>query len=72
MHDAFMPRIGVAIIGTGRIALAIHLVVHLARINGRRTVTEIVTVRGYDPRDDRFLVAPLERDRCGVHGGVAP
>ncbi|MEP0848657.1 MAG: CpaF family protein [Phycisphaerae bacterium] len=54
------------------IALAIHLVVHLTRINGRRTVTEIVAVRGYDPREDRFLVEPLVRERSRVHGGVAP
>jgi pilus assembly protein CpaF len=38
------------------IALAVHLVVHLARVGGRRVVTEVVTVRGYDARDDRFLV----------------
>ena len=36
------------------IALAIHLVVHLARIDGRRRVTGLVTVRGYDARADRF------------------
>ena len=30
------------------IALAIHLVVHLARLDGRRVVTEVVRVRGYD------------------------
>ncbi|HWW09324.1 MAG TPA: ATPase, T2SS/T4P/T4SS family [Candidatus Acidoferrales bacterium] len=36
------------------IALAIHLVVHLARIDGRRRVTGLVTVGGYDARTDRF------------------
>ncbi len=36
------------------IALAIHLVVHLARVGGRRVVTEVVAVRGYDQRTDRF------------------
>lgn len=36
------------------IALAIHLVVHLARIDGRRRVTGLVSVRGYDARTDRF------------------
>ena len=30
------------------IALAIHLVVHIARVDGRRRVTEMVAVRGYD------------------------
>ncbi len=38
------------------IALAIHLVAHLARVGGRRVVTEIVAVRGYDSQNDRFLV----------------
>jgi pilus assembly protein CpaF len=38
------------------IALAIHLVVHLARVGGRRVVTEVVAVRGYDSQNDRFLV----------------
>jgi pilus assembly protein CpaF len=36
------------------IALAIHLVVHIARVNGRRVVTEVVAVRGYDHQTDRF------------------
>ena len=38
------------------IALAIHLVVHLARLDSRRVVTEVVRVRDYDPRDDRFVI----------------
>ena len=38
------------------ISLAINLVVHAARIEGRRQVTELVAVRGYDARDDRFLL----------------
>jgi Flp pilus assembly CpaF family ATPase len=38
------------------IALAIHLVVHIARINGRRQVTELVRVRGYDGESDRFVL----------------
>ncbi len=41
------------------IALAVHLVVHLARVGGRRMVTEVVVVRGYDPRSDRFLVGSV-------------
>jgi pilus assembly protein CpaF len=40
------------------IALAIHLVVHIARQHNRRRVTEVVRVRGYDPRQDRFLLEP--------------
>ena len=38
------------------IGLAIHLVVHIARIGGRRRVTEIAAVRGYDAGSDRFLL----------------
>jgi pilus assembly protein CpaF len=38
------------------IALAIHLVVHIARVDGRRRVTDIVTVGGYDVGTDRFVL----------------
>lgn len=44
------------------IALAIHLVVHLARVDGLRRVTGVVRVRGYDAARDRF---ELEECRCG-------
>jgi pilus assembly protein CpaF len=40
------------------IALAIHLVVHLARLETRRAVTDVVRVRGYDSQNDRFVVEP--------------
>ena len=40
------------------ITLAIHLVVHLARVAGRRTVTHVAHVRGYDAQQDRFIVEP--------------
>lgn len=40
------------------IALAIHLVVHVARVDGRRVVTEVIEVRGYDARADRFRLEP--------------
>ena len=43
------------------IALAIHLVVHVARIGGRRAVTEVVGVCGYDARHDRFALEPVLR-----------
>ena len=33
------------------IALAIHLVAHIAREGGRRRVTQLVAVRGYSPQD---------------------
>src|SRR4029077_2659355 len=40
------------------IAMAIHVVVHIARVDGHRRVTELVAVRGYDPHADRFSVDP--------------
>ena len=43
------------------IALAIHLVVHVARVGGRRAVTEVVGVCGYDARHDRFALEPVLR-----------
>jgi pilus assembly protein CpaF len=36
------------------IAVAIHLVVHLSRLDGSRRVTGLVAVRGYDVQTDRF------------------
>ena len=51
------------------IALAIHLVVHIARVHGRRQVTELRTVRAYDGDSDRFVLdSRLVRDveRNGV------
>lgn len=45
------------------IALAIHLIVHIARVDGRRRVTEVVAVRGYDLRADRFSVEALAAPR---------
>jgi pilus assembly protein CpaF len=38
------------------IALAVHLVVHIARVNGRRRVTEMARVTGYDIAADRFVL----------------
>ena len=40
------------------IALAIHVIAHIARIDGLRRVTEIVNVRGYDSETDRFILEP--------------
>ena len=37
------------------IALAVHLIVHIARVHGQRRVTELVAVREYDAQRDRFL-----------------
>lgn len=41
------------------IAFAIHLVVHIARVGGRRQITEVVGVRGYDTVSDRFMFDTL-------------
>jgi pilus assembly protein CpaF len=41
------------------IGLAIHLVAHIARVDGRRRVTELVAVRGYDARSDTFGLEQL-------------
>src|SRR4029078_684008 len=38
------------------IALAIHLVVHIARVAARRRVTEFLSVRGFDGPADRFIL----------------
>jgi pilus assembly protein CpaF len=38
------------------IAFAVHLVVQIARVNGRRRVTEITRVTGYDIAADRFVL----------------
>jgi pilus assembly protein CpaF len=40
------------------IALAIHLVVHVARVGGQRRVTQVMTVREYDGQADRFRLEP--------------
>jgi pilus assembly protein CpaF len=41
------------------IALAIHVVVHIARVDHQRVVTEVATIRGYDAAADRFQLEPL-------------
>ena len=46
------------------IALAIHLVVHLARTDNHRRVANVLDVRGHDARADRFDLGswmPAER-----------
>jgi pilus assembly protein CpaF len=50
------------------IALAIHLVAHIARIDGHRRVRELVSVRGYDLRTDQFLLAPLTINEAVMAG----
>ena len=45
------------------IALAIHLVVHIARVESRRVVTEVARIRDYDVSGDRFEIeSVLRRD----------
>jgi pilus assembly protein CpaF len=47
------------------IALAIHLIVHIARVESRRVVTEVARIQGYDMPGDRFeLESVLRRDCC--------
>ena len=41
------------------IALAIHLVVHIARVDGQRRVTELTAIRGYDAGSDQFRLEPI-------------
>jgi pilus assembly protein CpaF len=51
------------------IALAIHLVVHLARVQGSRRVAEVTSIRGFDARADRFLLESCFAD-ARVTAGV--
>lgn len=52
------------------IALAIHLVVHLARVDGRRVVTEVVAVRDYDAQTDGFRTDAVYCEERGPRQGV--
>jgi pilus assembly protein CpaF len=52
------------------IALAIHLVVHIARVNGGRCVTEVVSVRGFDAAADRFHLESENVDRPRLQGAL--
>jgi pilus assembly protein CpaF len=47
------------------IALAIHLIVHVARLDGSRRVTEVTRVTAYDTSADRFCldVVPIDHPR---------
>lgn len=53
------------------IAFAIHLVIHIARVDGRRLVTDIVAVRGYDVPTDRFLLTSDFRSTHLLQEGIA-
>jgi pilus assembly protein CpaF len=52
------------------IALAIHLVVHIARDDGQRLVTELVDVHGYDGVTDRFLLRSCLTERSPAQEGA--
>ena len=52
------------------IALAIHLVVHIARVEDRRRVTEVIAVRGYDNQADRFVLESRLKERPVPEGAV--
>ena len=51
------------------IALAIHLVVHIARVEGRRQVSELTAIRGYDTNTDRFVLDSC-LSACPTRNGV--
>ncbi|MEZ5289855.1 MAG: ATPase, T2SS/T4P/T4SS family [Vicinamibacterales bacterium] len=53
------------------IALAIHVVAHVARVHSGRRVTELLEVRGYDAHTDRFLLSPLLATTTDAEGGTS-
>src|SRR5207249_1481781 len=52
------------------IAFAIHLVIHVARIDGLRRVTEVARVEGYESECDRFRLEIMTR-KIPAAGGMA-
>jgi pilus assembly protein CpaF len=38
---------------------ALHVLVHLARRNGERLITEVIRIKAYDPREDRYDLESL-------------
>ena len=53
------------------IALAIHLVVHIDRAEGRRAVREVLAVEGYEHATDRYTLVPFSPDHATGGGGAA-
>lgn len=53
------------------IALAIDLVVHIDRCEGRRAVREVLVVEGYEHASDRYSLVPFNGRACGAVGGAA-
>jgi pilus assembly protein CpaF len=52
------------------IALAIHVIVHIARAEGVRRVTQILDVREYDGETDRFRLEPAPDRGCPTEGAA--
>ena len=50
------------------VALAVHVVVHIARIRGSRRVTEVALIRGYDHESDRFLLDSIDSSSPHLEG----
>jgi len=70
-HCVLMANVGLPHRSTREaIALAIHVIVHIARIDGHRRITEILNVRGYDGESDRFLLEPCLVHEFADHGAV--
>jgi pilus assembly protein CpaF len=54
-HCVLMANVGLPLTSTREaIALAIHLIIHIARVNGQRRVTQVLAIDGYDPNTDKF------------------
>ena len=52
------------------IALAIHLVVHIARVQGHRRVTQLLAIKEYDGHNDRFVLESCLENRRVCEGVV--
>ena len=52
------------------IALAIHLVVHIARVHGHRRVTQLLAIKEYDGHNDRFVLESCVEGRRVCEGVV--
>jgi len=58
MSSVDMPLRGIK----DAIALAIHVVVHIDRIDGQRRVAQVIRVDGYDHRSDQFLTSTIDQE----------
>ena len=52
------------------IGLAIQVIAHIARVDGCRQVTQVLTVRGYDVQQDRFVLESDLSRKCDESGGA--